>query len=108
MSTFSIPLPTSNPHFVQQTQLNGVTYTIRIHWNEREEAFYMELGDIEGNPIVASRKLVANWGLLFRVTDERKPVGDIFCVDQTGQGVDPGLDDLGERVLLIYDDGITV
>ena len=104
MAVFKIPLPTGVPQFVEQTQLDGLTFTIRIHWNERESAWYLEIGDVDGVVIVASRKLVANWPLLQRVTDERKPPGEIYCIDLTDEGVDPGLDDLGERVDLVYID----
>lgn len=108
MATYRIPLPTSNPHFVEQTQLDGLTYTLRIHWNEREEAWYLELGDVDAVPIVASRKLVADWPLLQRVKSERKPPGEIYVIDLTGMGIDPGLDDLGKRVDLIYIDAAEV
>lgn len=104
MTIFRIPLPTSIPHFVLQTQLDGETFTIRVHWNERESAWYLELADLEGVTIVASRKLVADWSLLHRVTDDRRPPGELVVVDLTGEGIDPGLDDLGERVELNYAD----
>lgn len=108
MANFLIPTATSNPHFVMQTQLDGLTYTIRVHWNEREGAFYLDVGDVDNVPIVTGRKLVADWPLLHRVRDEGKPPGEIYVVDKTGEGVDPGFDDLGKRVVLIYIDAAGV
>lgn len=104
MAIFRIPLPTGVPHFVLQTQLDGETFELRIHWNEREEAWYLEIADVDGVTIVASRKLVADWSLMHRVADARKPLGELLVVDLTGEGVDPGLNDLGERVELNYAD----
>lgn len=99
-----VPLPKNVPAFVQQTQLDGQTYNLRVHWNEREGSFYLELGDVDGDPIVASRKLVPDWPLIFRVRDDRRPPGELLMVDLTGSGIPPQLDELGERVVLLYFD----
>jgi len=104
MAILRIPLPQGLPQFVQQVPLDGRTYTLRFHWNEREESWYMELADAEDVTIIAARKLVANWPLLHRRPDERKPPGELFVIDATGPGVDPGLQDLDQRVQLQYFD----
>jgi len=101
---FKLNCPQNVPQFVQQTQLDGRTYTFRFHWNERERSWYLEIGDVDDVPIVASRKLVANWPLLQRVTDERRPPGEIFVVNATADDSDPDLDDLDESVTLQYFD----
>lgn len=104
MAIFRIPLEQDFPEFVQQTQLDGITYTLRFHWNEREESWYFELGDVDDNPVVASRKVVADWPLLHREQSEDKPPGSIWAIDLTGEGQPPGLNDLDERVIILYFD----
>lgn len=104
MAIIRIPLPQGIPQFVQQTSLDGRTYQLRFHWNERESSWYLEVADAEGTVIVAGRKLVANWPLLQRCISEEKPPGEIFVVDPTGSDVPPGLDELDERVQLQYFD----
>lgn len=99
---FEIPLPQNVPSFVQQTQLDGITYNFRIHWNEREASWYLELGDVDDVSIVASRKMVPDWPLIYRVRDERRPPGELLMVDLTGQGIPAAIDELGDRVILLY------
>lgn len=104
MTIHQIALPQGDPHFEQQVQLDGLTYNLLIHWNEREEAFYMELLDDDNEPIVSGRKMVADWPMLHRSVDARLPAGELLVVDITGNGVDPGLYDLDKRVVLMYFD----
>ncbi len=104
MAILRIDMPQDSPQFVQQTQLDGETYTFRFHWNEREEAWYLQIGDVDDVPIISSRKLVANWPLLMRVTDSRRPPGELYLVDPTGSDTDPGLKELSNRVELLYFD----
>jgi len=104
MAIYRIPLPQGVPQFTQQTLIDGVTFNIRIHWNEREEAWYFDLLDDENAPIVTGRKMVADWPLLHRSVDARLPAGQFFTIDLTGNGIDPGLNDLDDRVVLQYFD----
>jgi len=52
--------------------------------------------------------VVADWPLFHRSVDARLPEGRVFVVDLTGEGEDPGLDDLDVRVLLLYFDAEAV
>lgn len=104
MTIHRIPLEAGNPQYVQQVQFDGVTYGIRMHWNEREGAWYLDLLDAADDVIIAGRKLVADWPLLHRCVDARKPPGQIYCIDKSGRGEDPGFDDIDDRVVLLYYD----
>lgn len=104
MSLFQIPLPQDVPHFTQQVILDGETFTLRCHYNEREDSWYLDLLDVEQNPIVCGRKLVADWPLLHRSRHESLPPGQLYMVDVSEVGEDPSLDDIGSRVILIYAD----
>ena len=101
-------IPTSTdpelPHYVQRTALEGTTYVLRIDWNQREQRWYLRISDEDGNVLAGDVKVVANWPLLRRHRDERLPPGSIMAIDQSGKGEDPGLTELGERVLLLYFD----
>ena len=102
MAIIRIPLDQDSPEFVQQTQLDGITYTLRFHWNEREQSWYLAIGDVDDVPIVTSRKMVSEWPMLHREQSERKPPGSLWVVDLTGSGEPPGLSDLDKRVVLLY------
>lgn len=89
-------------HFRFVSELGGVSYSFELRWNHREAAWFLTLGDGEGLPIVAGIRVVTAYSLLSRFTDERLPPGLLFAIDTAGGDVDPGLDDLGHRVQIVY------
>ena len=105
---FTIPLSPGVPFFRQRTQLDGRDYLLSFFWNEREEAWYLQLDDEAGVPIAAGIKLVLDWPLIGRVADARRPPGSLMAVDPSGNPARPGLQDLGTRVQLVYADAAEV
>lgn len=106
MTTFSIPMLGSSdrPTVRQRVRLDGRDYLLDLAWNGRESRWYVDVYDADGELVVGSRKIVADGRIGQRVTDTRRPPGVLGAVDVSGNGIDPGIDDLGERVLLIYFD----
>lgn len=92
--------------FDLQTTLEGVTYTLEFRWNERCEAWFMSVWDVERVvPYALGVRLVADFWLS-KYTVDRQPSGAFILVDTAspeGQGIDPGFDDLGSRHLLHYE-----
>ena len=66
MEVLEIPFQTSTPHYAQQTELDGKTYTFEFEFIERENFWMLHLGDQDGNPLVCGIKLVDQWPLLRR------------------------------------------
>lgn len=108
-----IPTSTTFAFYSQTTTLDGQDYVFRFLWNQREGTWFFSLFDADEDPIVEGLKVVVNLPLLRLVTDERKPPGVLLAVDTTAPEVDrsagekvlaldPGLEELGERVLLLY------
>lgn len=96
-------IPTStDPLFSQVTTLAGRDYILTFAWNLRESAWYLDIADQDGVVLAASLKLTVNYPLLARRTDPRLPAGVIYPLDRSGAGIDPGLDDLGTRVVLMF------
>jgi len=104
MAIHKIFLEKKTPNYTQQVLLDGITYIVRLHWNERERAWYFDLLDASNSPIISGRRLVANWPLLHRCADPRKPPGEIYCIDRSATGQDPGYDDVDDRIVLLYYD----
>lgn len=102
MSTVALPLRTDLPHYDFTTELDGKSYTFVMKWNEREEAWYMDLYDSTNTLVIASRKIVIGWPLTNRYQDETLPPGTLIAVDTSNANQDPGLEDLGERVEIWY------
>lgn len=103
MSTL-IPIPSPpSPHHSLQVELDGVTYTLDIRWNERDLAWYVELQDAEEQRLVAPRKVVLGFPLFARFyTNPLVPKGQFMAVDTSNTDQEPTLADLGSRVQLVY------
>jgi hypothetical protein len=104
MAIHRIAFSTEDPHFIQQTQLDGVFFGFRVYWNEREAAWYFDLLDSSNNPITLGRKIVAKYPLLHRCIDERRPAGELYVIDLSNTGIDPGLNELDKRIVIVYYD----
>ena len=94
-------LPDANA-FEQRMRLDGEDYTLTFRWNPRAERWFMDLGDPDGSPIVNGLALVI--GSITRHLRARvgMPPGLFICLDTSDSGVDPGFDELGSRVKLVY------
>lgn len=92
----------TDPFSSQLTTLSGRDYLLTFAWNLRESAWYLDIADQDGVVLAASLKLTVDYPLLKRATDPRLPAGTLMPLDTSGAGIDPGLDDLGTRVLLSY------
>lgn len=89
--------------FAFSCELVGVTYGFTFRWNDREGAWFLDLTDGEGNPIGSGIKIVVSLDLLGPFhSDPRCPVGALVAFDTTGQDLDPGFADLGDRVLVMF------
>lgn len=105
MADVVIPVDSADPHYTLDVTLSGIAYRLSLDWNTRGGFWALGIYDQTGAPIVLGVKIVADWELLARFANSRLPPGLLFCVDTSGQGLDPTDSDLGTRVLLVYDDG---
>jgi len=99
-----LPLSQSESNYEILITLEDVDYILRFLWSERDHHWYMTISDSSGSAIITGVKVVCDAPLASHVTDERIWPGQLWCVDMTRYGVDPGLRDLGTRTKLIYID----
>lgn len=97
-----LPLYPSIPSYRIGTVIDGAQYTLDVRWNEREEAWYMDLLTARAEPIKQSMKLALGVLLGNRHLDERSPVGKFIAVDLSGEAREATFDDLGERVAVYF------
>ena len=89
-------------YFDIQAPLDGATYTLEMRWNTRALAWFMRLLNEQADTIiVGDTKVVADWPIALYITG-RLPPGLLVFWDTSGAGLDPGLNDLGQRVQLLY------
>ena len=101
MTTLLIPTSTTESQYSQTTTLEGRDYDLSFTWIEREDRWYLDIAS-GGETLLAGLKLVADWPLLRLQASELLPPGELVALDMTGEGRDPGLRELGERVKLFY------
>ncbi len=105
MAQFVLPVDSNDTNYTLDVTLSGVSYTLGLYWNTRGGFWSLDFYDAAGDPIATGIKLVADWELISQFADSAMPPGFLYCVDTSGQSLDPGVSDLGSRVILVYDDG---
>lgn len=111
MSVFALPLQTDSgetPHYSFKCALEGKTYSFEFLWNDRDGAWYMQIGDAQENLLAGNMRVVLGKFFTARYRDTNLPPGQFVCQDTSGQDVDPGLEDLGGRVQVLYYDSTEV
>lgn len=102
-----IPTRTDVAAYTLRVDLTGVEFLFEFRFNDRESFWYFDLADALAAPIVQGVKVVLGVPLLRNVVDVRRPVGDLFAIDQSNADLEAGESDLGDRVLFVYEDGAT-
>lgn len=107
-----LPLRVDVAFFAYSIELDGATYGFEFLWNERAGdagTWFVTVSDVSGVVLVACRRLVVDYPILARYSsDPRLPPGMLLAADMTGTGTDPGRNDLGARVVLLYFDAATL
>lgn len=104
MAVTTLPIDASLPAYTVDVDLDDTVYRFRVEWNTRGEFWAIGIGLPDGTVIADGCVIRADWEPFAAVVDERMPAGRIFACDLDGAG-DPAYDDLGARVLVMYDDG---
>ncbi len=104
MATWIIPTLTDTEFYVERVELDSVVFELTFAWNTREEKWFLSVADADGVALASGIKIVADWPLFQSVSNADMPAGTMLANDTSGAGLDPGLDDLGDRVLLMYQD----
>lgn len=82
--------------------IDGVSYLFDVRWNSRDQAFYFNLFEDDGEPIAYGLKVVL--GTLIGETTPHGLFrnGIIVAVDTTQESREATFDDLGTRVQVRY------
>lgn len=107
MSMLEIPLFPGVSAYSEQVTLDGVLYTLRVRWNTRLSAWFLEIYDLADVLLVPPRRCVVGSAMFnaFRYIVGAPP-GNAIAFDTVQRQIDPGFDDFGTRVLLIYREAV--
>lgn len=102
MASVALPIIAGRAWYDYRVSLSGTKYTVELRWNSRSEHWTLSLYTADGDPIVVGRRVVVGIPLFRRYRDDRLPAGTLVAVDTTDREQDPGFNDLGNRVQLVY------
>jgi hypothetical protein len=103
MDQINLPAPQTPqiPDFTIGVDLDGVSYTLRFRFDQEDAYWYVRVLDDPGENVLMGDVRVVE-GALYVARPVRTPPGFLVCHDTTGQGIAPGLADLGKRALIYY------
>lgn len=103
MQFLEIPLqPNGDAAFIQTVNVGGVYYKFGVHWNTRDEAWYLTIYDTDDTIIIGNSKLVTDYELISKHKVEGMPNILLFLFDMTGAGERATFESLGSRHKLMY------
>jgi hypothetical protein len=82
--------------------LAGNVYRFGFRWNWREGFWHMDIATRNRVPLLAGIKIVLNYELIGRFTDERLPPGFMVALDTTRRLERIGRFQLGSEVPLVF------
>lgn len=98
-----IPITPNVNAFSERLALDDEYFILTFRWNDRAERWYLDIADAASAPIVSGLVVCADTAMTGHLTGyDRMPQGILVAVDGTGSGTDPGHDELGQRVKVIY------
>jgi hypothetical protein len=103
MAVLQLPTSTTSPFYVFEVILDNVSFRLQFKFNQRDQAWYMDVLDSADNQLRSGLRVVSDWTLLRLWQEiEKRPVGEIIATAQ-GDIARPALiDELGDEVILTY------
>jgi len=95
-------IPNSDfPAYIETLTLDGFVYVFGFTWNTREGAWFMSISR-DDEPLLYNIKVVDAFSLIDRFTNLLLPPGAIMTLDIENINRNPGRDELGSAVKLVY------
>lgn len=97
----ALPLIPSVVDYAFATTLDGVAYSFRFYWNDRDAAWFFDAFDGDALPIMYGVKVVLGTNLGRTYDHPLVRTGALMAIDLSGELRDATFDDLGDRVIVI-------
>ena len=98
----TLPTRTDLPRYNFRLVLDEKTFDFHFEWNDRAGAWFLDIYDAVNELLVSGVRVVVGYPFLQKYMYRGVPEGLLQAIDTSDQGLDAGLADLGERVLLVY------
>lgn len=100
-----LPLIPGEAEYRFTTTLADRDYAIRVYWNERDEAWYLDIAELDGageRPVFYGIKVVLGSALGRTSKHPLFRHGQLMALDYSGTGQDATFWDFGVRVVVAY------
>jgi hypothetical protein len=106
MAVFIIPNEDAEDlgNYFFDADLDGTIYQLNFKLNSRDNFWYFDILDLDGNEIRTGMKAVVNWPMLVYASNPLRPPGQIYFLDTREVPEEPTLENFGTEVLLSYAD----
>jgi hypothetical protein len=101
---FEIPLRNDLAAFQISIELDLETFTFKFTWNERSNKWVVGIFSENNEPLLNDVPVYVGWPIFGRFKDKRLPKGNILFFDTSGKNLDPEKEDLGARVIMVYEE----
>ena len=108
MAITVIPTVSDVPFYEFEVELDGTEFKLEFRFNDRDDAWYMSMLDIDDVLLRGSIRIVLSWDLLRLWAEATRPDGEIISVNQGKILAPPTLNQLSEEVVLSYIDAADV
>lgn len=96
-----LPFDAESPYYTFSTTIENAEYRFNVRWNGRDAAWYFDILEYDGTPIVHGVKVVLGCYLGRHTNHTLFRQGVIVATDLSGSGRDATVDDLGSRVVVM-------
>ena len=105
MAVYEIELDNQDAIFSTDVALDNITYKLKFKWNVRGLFWEFSIYLTDNTVLVENIRIVVNYPILLRYRkDKRLPQGILQFLDTSTGNLEPNRFDLGNRVILVYDD----
>ena len=107
MAILQLPVSSDRASYEFKITIENVKYTFAFRFNSRADRWIMDIKTGGGVMLVAGLPLLIGVDLLAQFKDAKEiPQGNLFLVNLFDQNESPGRDDLGNNVLLMYQETV--
>lgn len=104
MALLKLPLRSDIPKYEFRIDLDGVTYTLAFRFNFRMTRWIMDLKTENNIPVIMGIPVLIGTDILERYQSSDLPPGNLFAVNLEDDFVEAGEDDLGNNVIIMYNE----
>lgn len=97
-----LPLVPSISEYTLDTVIDERVYYLRVYWNGRDEAWFLDVYDEDRQPVMYGVKIVLGTNLGRTSDHPLTRRGALVAIDRSGENHDAAFDDLGTRVVVVH------